>query len=193
MKLSCCLSVGVALALLAGGQNLFAKPASFAEGGALDGVRYRVLVSTDIGGTDPDDFQSMVHLLLYADMMDLEGLVASPHGPGRKELILEVIDHYERGNLRFRFCARDPKVFRYTIRSNVPALDGKTGEINSVAPSASAALSPSVRFPNWWTDDPTPAMADGIHHGARSVSQWREDFLRDFANRMLRCRPAGSR
>ena len=39
-----------------------------------DHQRPRVLVSTDIGGTDPDDFQSMVHLLLYADVLDLEGL-----------------------------------------------------------------------------------------------------------------------
>src|SRR5262249_34292145 len=31
----------------------------------------RVFVSSDIGGTDPDDFQSMVHLLLYADRFDL--------------------------------------------------------------------------------------------------------------------------
>jgi hypothetical protein len=57
---------------------------------------YRVLVSTDIGGTDPDDFQSMVHLLLYADTIDLEGLISSPFGPGRKEHILEVIDQYEK-------------------------------------------------------------------------------------------------
>ena len=56
--------------------------------------RPRVLVSTDIGGTDPDDFQSMVHFLLYADMFDVEGLVSSPYGPGRREHILEVIDHY---------------------------------------------------------------------------------------------------
>ena len=28
--------------------------------GALAGERHRVLVSTDIGGRDPDDFQSMV-------------------------------------------------------------------------------------------------------------------------------------
>jgi hypothetical protein len=439
MKLPSCLQFGMALALFAGGQSLAAQMMAVAEGGALDGVRHRVLVSTDIGGTDPDDFQSMVHLLLYADVLDLEGLVSSPFGPGRKEHILEVIDEYEkdfanlrahsdryptpaflraitkqgetevapyagvrrptegsewivrcarrdaprplhllvwggiedlaqalhdapdilpklrvhwvggpnkkwspdayhyiathhptlwviesnatyrgffvggnqegewgnrgfvethiagrgalgdyftnhlkgvikmgdtptltwlfhgtphnpsqpgwggrfvhawerpevvfhrlttredrmeifgilelvlplgegapanpegrmivenqslighpdgRGNLRFRFCARDPKVFRYTIRSNVPALDGKTGEINSVAPPASAALSPSVRFPNWWTDDPSPAMAEGIHHGVRSVNQWREDYLRDFAERMMRCRPAGSR
>src|SRR5215203_3166682 len=70
--------------------------------GALDGVRHRVLVSTDIGGTDPDDQQSMVHLLLYADVFDLEGLVSSPYGPGRKSHILEVIDRYERDypNLR---------------------------------------------------------------------------------------------
>ena len=56
--------------------------------GALAGQRYRVLVSTDIGGTDPDDFQSMVHLLVYADAFDIEGLVSSPYGPGRKEIEL---------------------------------------------------------------------------------------------------------
>ena len=66
-----------------------------AEVGALADDRPRVLVSTDIGGTDPDDFQSMVHLLLYADVLDIEGLIASPFGPGRKEDILRVIDAYE--------------------------------------------------------------------------------------------------
>jgi hypothetical protein len=63
-------------------------------GGALAGERPRVVVSTDVGGTDPDDFQSLVHLLLYADVLDIEGLVSSPWGPGRKEHILEVLDHY---------------------------------------------------------------------------------------------------
>src|SRR5699024_6734168 len=60
--------------------------------GALAGDRYRVVVSTDIGGTDPDDFQSMVHLLLYADVLDIEGLISSPYGPGRKEDSLRAID-----------------------------------------------------------------------------------------------------
>ena len=46
-----------------------------ANSGTLDSHRYRVVVSTDIGGTDPDDFQSMVHLLVYADCFDIEGLV----------------------------------------------------------------------------------------------------------------------
>jgi hypothetical protein len=56
----------------------------------------RVIVSTDIGGTDPDDFQSMVHLLVYADRFDLEGLISSPFGPGSKKHILEVIDSYAK-------------------------------------------------------------------------------------------------
>ncbi len=53
-----------------------------------------MIVSTDIGGTDPDDFQSMVHLLAYADMFEIEGLISSPYGPGRREHILQVIDKY---------------------------------------------------------------------------------------------------
>jgi hypothetical protein len=422
----------LAIVLLLPGVEPTAQPSL--GGGALDGVRHRVLVTTDIGGTDPDDFQSMVHLLLYADVLDIEGLVSSPFGPGRRHHILEVIDRYERdyptlrthsdhypapdalravakqgetevapyagmrrstegsdwivrcarrddprplhvlvwggledlaqalhdapdilprlrvhwvggpnkkwspdayhyiathhptlwmiesnstyrgwfvggtqegvwdnrafveahvagrgalgayfathlqgvikmgdtptvawllrgtpddpaqpgwggrfvrawarpeasfdrvttredrieqfgvlelalppgegapsspegrmvvenqslvghpdgrGSLRFRFCPRDARVFRYEIRSNAPALNGTTGEITAVAPPLSGALRPSSRFPNWWTDDPSPGMAEGIHQGARSVSQWREDFLRDFAARLERVR-----
>ncbi len=67
-----------------------------ADDGALSGVRHRILVSTDIGGTDPDDFQSIVHLLVYADVFDIEGLVSSPFGPGHKVHILQVIDAYEK-------------------------------------------------------------------------------------------------
>ncbi len=416
-----------------------------ADQGALAGVRHRVIVSTDIGGTDFDDFQSLVHVLLYADVLDLEGLVSSPYGPGRKEHILQVLAHYERdypnlrsysdryptptalraitkqgeteiapyagmrrategsdwiiqrarradprplhvliwggiedlaqalhdapdilprlrvhfiggpnkkwspdayhylatqhpsvwmiesnstyrgwftggyqqgdfaaeafagkraagrgalgeffargirfeartrtelkmgdtptvawllrgdpglpfqpgwggryvrawarphtvfhrlttaadqiefcgilelvlspgagapapiaaqmeienqklaghvdasGAVRFRFCPKDAKTYRYTIRSNAPALDGRTGEITSVLPAPEAALRPDPARPNWWTDDPSPALAEGVHQGARTVNQWRGDFLRDFAQRLDRCRtPAPS-
>lgn len=64
--------------------------------GALYGERYRVIVSTDIGGSDPDDFQSMVHYLLYSDLFDTEGLISSAWGTGRAEHIFEVIDQYEK-------------------------------------------------------------------------------------------------
>src|SRR5436853_5312571 len=80
---------GCFLALLLAVRSAFAQPdVSPAR------FRYRVLVSTDVGGTDPDDFQSLVHLLVYADRFDLEGLISSPYGPGRKKHILEVIDSY---------------------------------------------------------------------------------------------------
>lgn len=403
-----------------------------AGSGALDGNRHRVLVSTDIGGTDPDDFQSLVHLLVYADCLDVEGLVSSPYGPGRKKHILDVIDCYEKdfanlktysdkyprpdalraitrqgetevapyagvrhptegsewivtcarrddrrplhvlvwggiedlaqalhdapdilpklrvyyvggpnkkwgpdafqyiatchpelwiieanatyrgwftggnqkgpwenrefvrrhvagkgalgdffagklahvrmgdtpsvgwllrgspedpsqpgwggqfvrawerpysrldrlpsrddrmevfgilelalplgkdvpqrpearlvvenqsligqlcddGTVRFRFCPKEAKAYAFTIRSNVPALDGKAGGITATAPPPAAARQPSKKHPNWWTDDPAAELAEGPHSGARSVSRWREDYLRDFAARMLRC------
>jgi hypothetical protein len=417
-----------------------AKPriTATANSGALAGHRYRVFVSTDIGGTDPDDFQSMVHLLVYADSFDIEGLVSSPYGPGRKEHILEVISCYEKdyanlktysdnyptpdelraitkqgeterapyagvrrstegskwivecarrddprplylliwggiedlsqalhdapdilpklrvywiggpnkkwspdayqyivdnhpklwiiesnatyrgwftggnqsgqwenqafvsqhiagkgdlgdffvskkdnikmgdtpavgwllrgtpqdpslpgwggqfvpawqrpyssfdrmttqddrmeifgilelvlptgddipkkpeaflvvdnqklighytgdGKMRFRFCPKSAKSFEFKIQSNVPALDGKSGGITAYLPSPDTAQHPSAKLPNWWTDDPSQDAAQGPHHGAKTVSRWREDFLADFAQRMLRCQSPASK
>jgi hypothetical protein len=406
---------------------------AIADDGALLGQRHRVLISTDIGGTDPDDFQSMVHLLVYADVLDLEGLVASPYGLGRKSHILEVIDAYEKdylnlktysdryptpealrsiskqgafetadhrgygestegsrwivtcarraderplhmlvwggiddlaqalhdapdilpklrvyfiggpnkkwsvdaynyveqqhpklwlieanatyrgwftggnqsgewgnetfvashvaGNgalgelfvrakdslkmgdtpsvarllrgvsedatqagwggkfvriwdgrktvfdhltteaeeveafgvaefrlpvprgftarnrarmvfdggvpasagvleetvLRFRFSPRDAKVWSFVIESDFAGLQGKAGKFRAVPPPASRTRKVSTLHPNWWIDDPDPMAAVGVHPGAKSVSQWREEFLRDFAARMQRC------
>ncbi len=403
-----------------------------AKSGALDGHRYRVIVSTDIGGTDPDDFQSMVHFLVYADCFDIEGLISSPYGPGRREHILKVIDCYAKdyanlktysdqyptadtlraitkqgeterapyagvrrstegsqwivkcarrddlrplhvlvwggiedlaqalhdapdilpklrvywiggpnkkwgpdtfqymvthhpklwiiessatyrgwftggnqsgqwgnrafvsqhiagkgalgdffvskkadikmgdtpsvgwllrgtpddpsqpgwggrfvrawerpyyrfermtakkdrmevfgvlelvlplsdralenpeawlvvenqslightsgdGAMRFRFSPKAAKAYSFTIRSNMPALNGKKGGITAFVPPPVMAQRPSSKLPNWWTDDPSKRVAEGDHIGAKTVSRWREDFLRDFAERMLQC------
>lgn len=234
----------------------------------------RVIVSSDIGGTDPDDFQSMVHLLLCADSMDLEGIVSShiagngalgeffaaqlggmikmgdspsvgwllkgndgqPSQPGWggrfvrawnrgsvrfdrmtgaddrmecfgvAELALPlgedssheaearlVVDNQSLaghfpgdGTVRFRFCPKDVKTHVFEIRSNLPSLDGQCGGITAVAPAV--GQSPSAKYPNWWTDDPDPRFAEGVHQGAETVSRWREEFLGDFAGRMRRVR-----
>ncbi|HYH56686.1 MAG TPA: nucleoside hydrolase-like domain-containing protein, partial [Anseongella sp.] len=66
------------------------------------GGKPRVILSTDIGGTDPDDFQSMIHYLMYADRFDTEGLISSPYGPGRKQDILKIIDLYEKDYPRLK-------------------------------------------------------------------------------------------
>jgi len=92
-----------------------------------------------------------------------------------------------RGAIRFRFSPKDAKPYRYTIQSNFPALEGKTGALTSVKPSPDAASRPASGRPNWWTDDPSPARAVGPRIGAMTVSRWREDFLLDFAVRLRRC------
>jgi hypothetical protein len=63
--------------------------------------RARLVVLTDIGG-DPDDQQSMVRLMTYANEFDIEGLIASASGtPGelkehtvRPDLIREIVSAY---------------------------------------------------------------------------------------------------
>lgn len=59
-------------------------------------IKTRIIISTDIGGTDPDDFQSMIHFLMYANEFQTEGLISSPYGEGRKQDILDMLDLYEQ-------------------------------------------------------------------------------------------------
>ena len=65
-------------------------------GGALAQQRSRIIISSDIGGSDEDDIQSMIHFLVYADCFDTEGLIASPPGKGRASDILRIVDLYAR-------------------------------------------------------------------------------------------------
>lgn len=64
------------------------------------GAPHRVIITTDIGGTDPDDMQSMAHALLYADVVDIVGLVSSPANfagdNGTVQNVLASIEPYER-------------------------------------------------------------------------------------------------
>jgi hypothetical protein len=54
-----------------------------------------VIISTDIGGDDPDDHQSLIHFLLYADRFEVLGIISSPPGKGRLSDIEEVLAAYE--------------------------------------------------------------------------------------------------
>jgi hypothetical protein len=68
----------------------------------------RLIILTDIGG-DPDDRQSMIRLMLYANEFEIEGLIATAAGvPGelneaatKPELVREIVEAYGqvRGNL----------------------------------------------------------------------------------------------
>lgn len=59
----------------------------------------RIIVTTDLGGTDPDDIQSMIHLLLCSDIVDIEGIISSQTWddlPDNSDLIKKYIDIYAR-------------------------------------------------------------------------------------------------
>jgi hypothetical protein len=96
------------------------------------------------------------------------------------------------GALRFRISPKSAKGWTYTLRSEVPALNGKTGAFTSFLTPADAAQRPWARTPNWWTDNPAPELQEGDQQGAKTVNRWREDFLRDFAARMLRAETPAS-
>ena len=94
----------------------------------------------------------------------------------------------QTGALRFRFSPKAAKAWSFKIHSDVAALDGKTGGLTSFLTPADSAQRPSARTPNWWADNPAPELAQGSQQGAKTVSRWREEYLRDFAARMLRCK-----
>ena len=62
------------------------------------GDKQRLIVTTDLGGTDPDDTQSMIHLLVCSNSIDIEGLVSTQvwmDDPDKTTKIIEVIDWYQ--------------------------------------------------------------------------------------------------
>lgn len=96
------------------------------------------------------------------------------------------------GAWHFFFCPKEAKTWTYEITSNHPGLKGQTGGFTSVDPGPVQASRPSSAYPHWWTDDPAPALAEGSHQGARTVSVHRREILQDFARRLQRCLPPSS-
>lgn len=66
----------------------------------------RVIITTDIGGGDKDDTQSMIHFLLYADMFDLEGIVISRPG-GNIDEMKKVLSAYKKDHKNLSFHSAD--------------------------------------------------------------------------------------
>ncbi len=59
--------------------------------------KQRLIVTTDMGGTDPDDTESMVHLLVCSNTLDLEGLISSQvwmDDPDKTPKIREMVEHF---------------------------------------------------------------------------------------------------
>jgi len=95
----------------------------------------------------------------------------------------------DHGAWHFWFCPKESRLWHYVIRSGDPAIDGIAGTFRSEPPSPDRRADPAQAYPNWWTDDPDPLVAEGPHQGAMTVSRWRREYLADFADRLDRCLP----
>lgn len=109
-------------------------------------LKPRVVILTDIsslrvGEAEPDDGQSLVRLLLYANDLDLEGLVATSnlgHGQRvRPELIRQAIDAYEQ--VRPSLRQHDPAYptaerLRALVKAGQPLAGPKVPVATSVGP-----------------------------------------------------------
>ncbi len=103
--------------------------------------KLRVIVSTDIGGGDPDDHQSMVHFLVYSDVFDTEGLISSPPQSGRVKDIFDCVDAYEKDYSNLKSWSSDypsPEDLRELTRQG--ALDSQQGELPDTEISPGAQL-----------------------------------------------------
>ncbi|SDF64980.1 MULTISPECIES: DUF1593 domain-containing protein [unclassified Duganella] len=90
------------------------------------------------------------------------------------------------GAWHFLFSPKESKKWSYQIRSNHPGLDGQSGGFTSRLPTLEQTARVSGNYPNWWTDNPAPELMEGREPGAKTISRWREAYLRDFAARLRR-------
>ena len=67
----------------------------------------RLIISTDIGGSDPDDIQAMIWYLFHSHLFDLEHIIISRPG-GRKSMMNRVLRAYRRDYPKLAFSADYP-------------------------------------------------------------------------------------
>jgi hypothetical protein len=99
----------------------------------------------------------------------------------------------QAGAWHFLYSPKEAKSWNYKIESTIPDLNGKTGAFTSYWATPDLATKPSSKYPHWWTDNPDPALTEGVHQGAKTISNHRVEFLREFAARMARCKAPASK
>ena len=126
-------------------QKLTAFPADY--------EKKRIIISSDVGGGDPDDAQSMIHFLAYANMFDLEGIIIS-RPKGKKSKMLEIIRAYKKDYRKFLKVSPDypsPRQLRKLIRVGA-SVGQKTPAIGFSSPTPGSRL--IIRAAR--KDDPRP-------------------------------------
>ncbi len=146
------------------------SPASLLEKNIQDIDKQRLFVLTDIGN-EPDDMQSMIRLLLYSNIIDIEGLVAttSVHQKDtvKPEMIEKAISAY--GEVRNNLLLHEPGYpstdLLNSLVSNGPPVYGMNGVGEGKDSLGSRALITALK-----SEDPRPLWVS-VWGGAYTLAQ----------------------
>jgi hypothetical protein len=94
------------------------------------------------------------------------------------------------GEYRVRFMPKSTGEWSYTTSSEIPELDGQSGMFTCTSETQASREEEGQNYANWWSDVLDEQYEEQQHKGAKTVSMWREAFLRDFEARLDRCKQA---
>lgn len=98
----------------------------------------RVIISSDIGGSDNDDMESMAHALIYADKLDIQAIISTPtKHDGRTSDIHKALDAYAKdyNNLKTYGDYPTPSELKSVVYQGAINVPGKQGYASSTAAS----------------------------------------------------------
>ncbi len=83
-----------------------------------------------------------------------------------------------------RYSSKKPETCTYKIASNIPELDGQSGQFVSITPWPGNPNPDDFPLgPSWYSDRQEAEYFLGVQQGAKTVSKHREEFLMDWAKR----------
>lgn len=155
--------------------------------------RLRLIVETDAGG-DPDDEQSLVRFLLYANEWDVEGIIANrpvtlrPENRNRRESGLEIVREFVDAYAAVypRLAQHDDRFPKPTVlrERTVPGYDATDDGVQLVLAAVDRDDPRPVWFLNWGTN-----QGSGVSSLKRALDKVLAERGRDgyarFKNRIL--------
>lgn len=83
-----------------------------------------------------------------------------------------------------RFVPKRIGNWEYHVNSSAKSLDGQTGRFVSANPWPGDENPDNMPLTNWWSDRTEADLYLGEYQGAKTVSRWREKYLKDWARRL---------